>query len=119
MKERKIQPFTVTVNSATEIGSANPELDRNYTNLVGIGVSQNINMPKGLILSASLAGTEVLADNFEVGMIKASENVAPNERYLSLNPMPSAGKKFELKFQENGTAGPYPKTVTFYLVLEK
>jgi len=119
MKRRRIQLVAASIPAYNTSISVKADLDQNYTHIVGIGAS-TLSPDTTIIENSKVSGQELLADDFEITMLKANNSVSPNDRFLDLHPMKSAGKSLELKLKDmEGVNGQYPKQLTFYVILER
>jgi len=113
---QKIQLIEKEIPNANATVRINEELDKDYQNLTGIAVLDNIGL-NNILLHSSIDGNELFPKNFEVSFFQSNLFVAPNERFLTLKEKTAKGNRLEMDFKDGGTAPNYPYTLKIYLKL--
>lgn len=95
------------------------ESDKSYKRITGIHFSSSDtnSLKDSVFTKLDIDSNEIFPEGFEVKMIRTGEEVAPNDRFYSLNER-AEGSTILGNYRDAGNALLYPYNVYIYLRLE-
>jgi hypothetical protein len=116
MSDIKYQLIKIEIKQSKEKVRFWADTDRLYAKVTGLMMS----MPQDSIrasIELSINNTEIFPEDYEVKLLSTTENVAPDERFYTLE-CEAKGSRVEGKLQDSGTSRDFPYTALLYLRLE-
>ena len=117
MKKEKIQLIEQVVPVANASVRISEDLDKGYEKVTGISFLDTIGL-NNILKDSSIDGKELFPKDFEVLFLQSNVFVPPDRRFFTVQDHVAKGTKFEMDFQDGGTAFSYPYTLKIYVRLE-
>ncbi len=92
------------------------DTDRHYERVSGLMMSLP-NDDVRATMELNINNEEVFPEAYEIKLLTSSTQVAPDERFYTLNSQ-AKGSRIELKYQDSGSSREYPYRAILYLRLE-